>query len=70
MPTLILSAVQTPLLSSPFPTTVPTRAPSLAPSWDSSSVYRLVWSMGGAGQGSSKHDKAEGALQGMCVTVK
>lgn len=69
LPTLILSA-QTPLLSSPFPPAVPTGTPSLAPSWDSSRVCRLVRSKGRAGQGSRKQDKAEGALKGICVTVK
>lgn len=61
---------QTLHLSSPFPPAVPTQIPSLAPSWDSSSVCRSAGSKGRAGQGSSKHVKAEGALQGLCVTVK
>lgn len=60
----------TPCLFSAFPPAVPIQIPSLAPSWDSSSVCRLAGSKGRAGQGSSKHVKAEGALQGMCVTGK
>lgn len=70
MPTLIVSAIQTPLSLLTLPTSCPNSNSLFSTQLGQLFHLKIGKKYGRVGQGSSKHDNAEGALQCMCVIVK